>query len=145
MEIKGKVYEMSEVLEISSTFKKRELILEYSENPAYPEYLKFEVIQEKVALLEGIKLGAFVEVSFNLKGRSYTDKNGKTAYFNTMQVWRLKVIEDSSAINEGTKSENMANPVGSMPSSNSSLSGGASSANAFDIQNGSELDNDLPF
>ena len=33
MEVKGKVHEISQVITVSEKFKKRELILEYAENP----------------------------------------------------------------------------------------------------------------
>ena len=29
---------------------------------------------------------------FNLRGRPWTDRNGKTSYFNTLVVWRLNVL-----------------------------------------------------
>ena len=45
MEVKGKVHEISQVITVSEKFKKRELILEYAENPTYPEYVKFEAVQ----------------------------------------------------------------------------------------------------
>ncbi|SMO82457.1 DUF3127 domain-containing protein [Solitalea koreensis] len=89
MEIKGKVHEISPVMNVTETFKKRELVIEFAENPAYPEFVKFEAIQDKVSLFDKCKVGEFVEVAFNLKGRAWTDKAGKTSYFNTLQVWKL--------------------------------------------------------
>ena len=44
MEIKGKVHEVSPTTQVTDSLKKRELIVEYVENPQYPEYLKFEAI-----------------------------------------------------------------------------------------------------
>ena len=89
MEVKGKVHEISQVITVSEKFKKRELILEYAENPTYPEYVKFEAVQDKVNLFDNIKVGDNVELFFNLRGRPWTDKAGKTSYFNTLSVWRL--------------------------------------------------------
>jgi hypothetical protein len=89
MEVKGKVHEISQVITVSEKFKKRELILEYAENPTYPEYVKFEAVQDKVNLFDNIKVGDNVELFFNLRGRAWTDKTGKTSYFNTLSVWRL--------------------------------------------------------
>ena len=89
MDIKGKVHEISQVITVSDKFKKRELILEYAENPTYPEYVKFEAVQDKVNLFDNVKVGDQVELFFNLRGRPWTDKTGKTSYFNTLAVWRL--------------------------------------------------------
>lgn len=93
MDIKGKVHEVSQVITVSDKFRKRELILEYAENPTYPEYVKFEAIQDKVSLFDNIKVGDQVELFFNLRGRPWTDKNGKTSYFNTLVVWRINPLD----------------------------------------------------
>ncbi len=92
MEIKGKVHEVSEVMNVTDTFRKRELVVEFAENPQYPEYVKFEAIQDRVSLMDNLKIGDDVEVSFNLKGRPWTDKTGKKQYFNTLQVWKVNVL-----------------------------------------------------
>lgn len=92
MEIKGKVHEVSATAQVTESLKKRELILEYIENPQYPEYLKFEAIQDRCALLDNVKPGDDVEVFFNLKGRPWTDKTGKKTYFNSLQLWRINVL-----------------------------------------------------
>lgn len=100
MEIKGKVHEVGEIQQISDTFKKRDLIIEYAENPSYPEYIKFETLQDKTALLNLVAPGDEVEVSFNLRGRPWTDKTGKTSYFNSLVVWRLNVVDQHQASND---------------------------------------------
>lgn len=97
MDIKGKVHEISPVMEVSEKFKKRELIVEYAENPSYPEFIKFEAVQDKVSLFDHVKVGDQVEVFFNLRGRPWTDRNGKTSYFNTLVAWRLNVLGGAEA------------------------------------------------
>ncbi|HMG08629.1 MAG TPA: DUF3127 domain-containing protein [Mucilaginibacter sp.] len=92
MEVKGKVYEVSPTVQVTESLKKRELILEYIENPQYPEYLKFEAIQDRCSLLDNVKVGDDVEVFFNLKGRPWTDKTGKKSYFNSLQLWRVNAL-----------------------------------------------------
>ncbi|PWS32824.1 DUF3127 domain-containing protein [Pedobacter paludis] len=92
MEIKGKVHEVGATQQVSETFKKRDLIVEYAENPTYPEYIRFEALQDKTALLDTFKAGDEVEVFFNLRGRPWTDKAGKTSYFNSLVIWRINAI-----------------------------------------------------
>ncbi|WP_231458699.1 MULTISPECIES: DUF3127 domain-containing protein [unclassified Pedobacter] len=92
MEIKGKVHEVGATQQVSETFKKRDLIVEYAENPTYPEYIRFEALQDKTALLDTFKAGDEVEVFFNLRGRPWTDKSGKTSYFNSLVIWRINAI-----------------------------------------------------
>ena len=97
MEIKGKVHEVSPTVQVTDSLKKRELILEYIENPQYPEYLKFEAIQDRCNLLDNTKVGDDVEVFFNLKGRPWTDKTGKKTYFNSLQLWKVNVLAGAGA------------------------------------------------
>lgn len=92
MEIKGKVHEIGATQQVSETFKKRDLIIEFAENPTYPEYIRFEALQDKTALMDSLKVGDQVEVFFNLRGRPWTDKTGKTSYFNSLVVWRINAL-----------------------------------------------------
>lgn len=96
MEIKGKVHEIGAVQQVSETFKKRDLIVEYAENPTYPEYIRFEALQDKTALLDTLKAGDDVEVSFNLRGRPWTNKDGVTSYFNSLVVWRITALANAA-------------------------------------------------
>jgi hypothetical protein len=109
MEIKGKVHEVSPTTQVTDSLKKRELIVEYVENPQYPEYLKFEAIQDRCALLDSVKTGDDVEVFFNLKGRPWTDKAGKKTYFNSLQLWKVNVLSASN--NNAAASPEYAKPA----------------------------------
>lgn len=95
MEVTGKVHEISQEIVVSDKFKKKELILEYAENPSYPEYIKLEAPNDKISKLDGLVVGDVANISFNLRGRPWTDKAGKTSYFNTLSIWNVK--KESSA------------------------------------------------
>lgn len=101
MNIKGKILEMSEAVQVKETFRKREFVLEYADNPQYPEFVKFELIQDKCDLLNDFQVGQEIEVHFNLKGRKWTDPQGQVKYFNSLQAWRLDTASDSSAPSTG--------------------------------------------
>lgn len=96
MNIRGKLHEIYNLQQVSDSFKKREFVLEFSENPQYPEFLKFEVIQDKCSLLDQFKVGQEVDVYFNLKGRKWTNPKGETLYFNSLQAWRMEDISGNS-------------------------------------------------
>ena len=89
MQIKAKMLEIFEIKQVTDTFKKREFVVEYAENPEYPEFLKFELIQDKCDILNDFSIGHEVEVHFNLKGRKWTNPKGEIVYFNTLQAWRI--------------------------------------------------------
>lgn len=90
MNINGKIIEIFETQQVTESFKKREFVVEYAENPSYPEYVKFELIQDRCALLDPFNKGDEISVDFNLKGRKWEDKNGAVKYFNSLQAWRLE-------------------------------------------------------
>lgn len=92
MEIKGKCHDVGTTEQVTESLKKRELIVEYAENAQYPEYIKFECINDRCALLDNLRTGDDVEVFFNLKGRPYTDKSGKKSYFNSLQLWKVSKL-----------------------------------------------------
>lgn len=90
MEITGTIVEIFPTAQITESFKKREFVVEYSENPKYPELIKFECVQDKCSLLDSLSVGANVEVAFNLRGRAYTNKEGQKSYFTTLQAWKIQ-------------------------------------------------------
>lgn len=96
MDIKGKVHEVGKTQDVTGSMKKRELIVEYIENPQYPEYLKFEAVQDRCKLLDEVRVGDDVEVFFNLRGRPWTDKAGKKSYFNSMQLWKINILKTTA-------------------------------------------------
>ncbi len=112
MDVKGKIVEISAVQQISDSFKKREFVIEYAENPQYPEFVKFEVIQDKCSLLDNLKEAQEVNVSFNLKGRKWTDKQGVVKYFNSLQAWKIQAAESTQAAAEAAPAsmENLEEP-----------------------------------
>lgn len=94
MKISGKLVEVFDIVKIKESFQKREFVLEYASNPKYPELIKFELVQEKCALLDGFKVGQDLSVEFDLRGRKWTDRSGGVRYFNTLQAWRLSAGRD---------------------------------------------------
>ncbi len=89
MIVEGKIAEKYDTQNIKDTFKKREFVLEYAENPQYPEFVKFELIQSNCEQLDDFSIGDEVSVNFNLKGRKWTDPKGEVKYFNSLQAWRI--------------------------------------------------------
>lgn len=93
MNIKGKIHQIFNTQKVNETFKKREFVVEYRENPQYAEFLKFELIQDKCELLDNLKIGQEVDVYFNLRGREWTNPKGEKVYFNSLQAWRIENVE----------------------------------------------------
>nr|WKN34736.1 DUF3127 domain-containing protein [Tunicatimonas sp. TK19036] len=132
MEIQGKLIELSDTTQVTDSFRKREFVVEYADNPQYPEYVKFECIQDRCDLLDSFQVGQEIMISFNLKGRKWVDPQGNTKYFNSLQAWRLQPASSSEA------------PAPPPPSSSSSSST-KSSGNDDALFSASDDEDDLPF
>lgn len=100
MELKGVIIDITSTEQVTEKVKKRELIIEYAENPQYPQKVKFEAINDKCALLDTLSPGQQVEVHFNLDGRKWTDKNGKDQYFNSLKIWKINVLSVAAITGE---------------------------------------------
>lgn len=111
MEIRGKVHEIGDVQQVTDTFKKRDLIVQYAENPQFVEYIRFEATQDRTALFDSLNVGDEVEVSFNLRGRPWTNKDGVTSYFNSLVAWRVaKVTAEPVQAGQGGAPQQSATP-----------------------------------
>ncbi|KAA0208267.1 MAG: DUF3127 domain-containing protein [Ignavibacteriaceae bacterium] len=96
MEITGRIHLIYDTQTIKDTFRKREFILNYiSDNPDYPQYLKFEFIQDNCSMLDNFSVGDEVKVSFDLRGRKWINPKQEEVYFNTLQAWRIVKISDA--------------------------------------------------
>jgi hypothetical protein len=100
MEINGKVLSVGKTQQVTEKFKKRDLVIEYAENPTYPEQVKFEANQAGCEKLDELREGDEVTVHFNLKGRAWKDKSGKDQYFNTLSIWKVDLRKTSSGVKE---------------------------------------------
>lgn len=83
LEVEGKVKVLMEKQTFSSGFEKREFVITTQEQ--YPQDIKFEAIKDKIALLDPLKPGDEVKVSFNLRGNEYQGK-----YYVNLQAWRIE-------------------------------------------------------
>lgn len=95
MQIKGKVHELFPEQQVTDTFKKQEIVIEIADNPQYPEYVKFEALNDRTSLISDLTAGDSVEIDFNLKGKPWTNKEGKKQYFNQLVIWRVKCVSQA--------------------------------------------------
>lgn len=90
LKIEGKLYKILETQEVSSSFRKREFILETDEQ--YPQLIKLELTQTKCDDINGYNVGDQITVHFNVRGREWINKEGNPVYFLTLQAWRLEKL-----------------------------------------------------
>lgn len=91
MEIKGVIKLLKNTEEVSSSFKKRELVLTTDET--YPQHILIEFNQDKCDVLDKYNVGDTVKVSINLRGREWINPQGETKYFNSIQGWKIERLQ----------------------------------------------------
>jgi single-strand DNA-binding protein len=92
MEVEGSIKVVFDTQTFNSGFQKREFVVTTKEQ--YPQDVKFELIKERIDLIDPFKQGDSVKVHFNLRGNEY---NGK--YFVNLQAWRIEPLSSSASSN----------------------------------------------
>ena len=115
-EISGRIIEIHPTQQVTDKFKKREFILEVKDTGnngfEFIEYIKFQAVQDKCSLLDGLNVNDQVKVSFNLRGRKW-EKDGQTSYFTNLDAWKIE-NEQSTSNNPnspGTQEQHMDLPA----------------------------------
>lgn len=90
MEILGTVKVIGESVEVSASYKKRELVVTTDEQ--YPQSIAIEFPQDKGSLLDYYEVGQSVKVSINLGGREWVNPQGETKYFNSIKGWKIEKV-----------------------------------------------------
>ena len=92
MEVTGILKVKYDTNVVSERFKKRDFVLTVEPGSPYPQHVTFQLVQDKVSLLDSFNVGDEVKVLFNLKGREWTTPQGEVKYFNTIDAWRMEKI-----------------------------------------------------
>ena len=92
MEILGTLKMVGETVNVgSSGFQKRDCVVTTDEQ--YPQHILVQFVQDKCNLLSNYKIGDKVNIGINLRGREWTNPEGKTVYFNTIQGWKIANVQ----------------------------------------------------
>lgn len=93
MSIKGKVQKVLETEE-KGNFRVRKLVIETMDK--YPQVVALDFTQNNVGLLDDpiVKVGNNVEVFYNVRGRAWQNREGKTLYFTSLQGWRVREYKE---------------------------------------------------
>lgn len=87
-EVSGRLHADLGTRQVSERFRCRDFVLEIQDGN-YPQFVKFQLTQDKCDLLDNYRVGEDLKVSFNLSGRESQDRNGNTTYFTNLTAWRV--------------------------------------------------------
>lgn len=92
IQISGKLHATFEAQQVTQRFRKREFVVELSDNPDYPQFVMFQLTGDRCDNIDGFNIGDVVNVEFNLRGREWTSPQGETKYFNSLDVWKIEKV-----------------------------------------------------
>ena len=95
MEITGTLKVKNAEQKVSEKFRKREFVIT-DNSSQYPQFIAFQLTQDRCSLLDSYNVGDEIKVQFNLRGREWTSPQGEVKYFNSLEAWRLEGISKGS-------------------------------------------------
>lgn len=91
MEIQGKIYKIGSEQQVTDKFKKREFIIVTDDK--YPQHIKMQLSQDKCSLIDGMKLNDLIKVSFDLRGKPFTNKQGEENVITNLEAWKIELLQ----------------------------------------------------
>lgn len=101
--ITGKLIKRGEVEQVTDSFTRREFVIEVQDGQ-YPQFVKFQCVQDRTAIVSGFKKDDQIKVHFDLRGREW---NGK--YFTNLNAWRVEATTGPPPAPEPTTKPEPAN------------------------------------
>ena len=79
----GRLHKIFETEQKSASFSVRDFVIEVADDK-FPQMVKFQLTQDKCALIDDYSEGDEISVDFDLRGREWNDK-----YFTNLNAWRI--------------------------------------------------------
>lgn len=110
MEIQGRIKQIfpSQVIG-QNGFEKRDLVIVTEEQ--YPQTIIIQFTQQRCDLLDSLQVGQRVKVYVNIGGREWTSPQGEIKYFNTIEAWKIEVIQTTNVANQQPVQQAPQQPV----------------------------------
>lgn len=108
-ELTGKLVAKYDEVQRTATFKTREFAVEKTDDiggRTVTNYVKFQAVQDKTAIIDRVNIGDEIKVFFNIKGSKW-EKDGKTNYITNLDAWRIEQVLKPGADKSTTDNEYM--------------------------------------
>jgi hypothetical protein len=83
-EVEGRLHKKFDTENKTDSFQAREFVIEI-DGGGYPQFIKFQLVQDRCALVDAYEVGATIKVHFDLRGREWNEK-----YFTNLNAWRIE-------------------------------------------------------
>lgn len=98
-EITGKLTEKFDTQQVTSSFRKREFVIEKHEMAGTFEKvdeIKFQITQDRCDMLDNLNRGDEIAIQFNIRGRRW-EKDGRVSFFTNLEAWRVEKVTAQAA------------------------------------------------
>ena len=110
MEIQGRIKQIFPSQMIGQNgFEKRDLVIVTEEQ--YPQTIIIQFTQQRCDLLNNLQVGQNVKVYINIRGREWTNQQGEIKYFNTIEGWKIEMIQTTNVANQQPVQQAPRQPV----------------------------------
>lgn len=89
MQVQGKIKQVNDTEVVSDKFKKRTIWVTTEDQ--YPQTIELQLTQDKCDLANTLLVGQVVTAHINIRGREWTNPQGETKVFNTIECWKIDV------------------------------------------------------
>ncbi len=99
-ETEGVLHKKFDTENKTDTFQAREFVIKHEGN--YPQYIKFQLTQDRCDLITPFEEGDKIKVSFDLRGREWNEK-----YFTNLNAWKIDKVDGQVDNASGTPAANL--------------------------------------
>jgi len=92
LEITGKLVEKFEAQQVTERFRKREFVLEITDEfngNVITNFAKMQLVQNKCDIIDRYNIGDMLKVNFNIRGNRW-ERDGKVNYITNLDAWRVE-------------------------------------------------------
>jgi single-strand DNA-binding protein len=86
--VNGTIVRILDTRKVSEKFSVREFDVSTT-GDKYPQVLRLQATNDRIAQLDGLHAGDEVNVELNLRGREWKGNDGTVKVFNTLDAWRI--------------------------------------------------------
>lgn len=88
IEVTGEVAHIGQPVQITDKFRKAEIVI-LAHGTKYPEYIKFEVMNDGCESIKGRKIGEVVTAEGYVGGKQYNKKDGGVGYITSVRLTKI--------------------------------------------------------
>ncbi len=92
----GRLHKIFDTEQKSASFSVRDFVIETADDK-FPQMVKFQLTQDKCALIDDFSEGDEICVDFDLRGREWNEK-----YFTNLNAWRVTAADTQGNAATGT-------------------------------------------